>query len=164
MNSLKSLIERYRRNGLLIDTNLLLLFFIGLFDTQKLSSFKCVQKFTVDDYLLLVEFSNRFERIVTTPNILTEVSNLSGQVNGKLKQNYFATFATKIDLLDECYVQSTEVGRAPEFVQFGITDVGIQQLANKTYLVLTDDFRLSQYLQSQSIDTINFAHLQNYEW
>ena len=43
--------------------------------------------------------------------------------------------------------------------EIGITDAGILMLASQNYLVLTDDLPLFNYLQSQSVDVINFNHL-----
>ena len=46
------------------------------------------------------------------------------------------------------------------FPRFGLTDTAILRAARREYLVLTDDFRLAQYLGSRNIDVINFNHLR----
>ena len=38
------------------------------------------------------------------------------------------------------------------------------QLVQGQYLVLTDDFRLSQYLPKIQVDAINFNHIRMYNW
>jgi hypothetical protein len=43
-----------------------------------------------------------------------------------------------------------------------ITDCGIATLAKNKYLVLTDDFKLANYLQKIEIDTINFNNIRAY--
>ena len=43
-------------------------------------------------------------------------------------------------------------------------DTGILRLARGKYLVLTDDFRLSQYLQKMEIDVLNFNHIRPLGW
>ncbi|RXH56370.1 hypothetical protein GRAN_3227 [Granulicella sibirica] len=47
---------------------------------------------------------------------------------------------------------------ADSFDPFGLTDAAIHSAAAET-LVLTEDFRLSGFLQTQGIDALNFRHL-----
>ena len=63
---------------LLLDTNLLLLLFIGGKDTSFIKKAKTLSAYTEEDYELLQEFVslNRFTGLLTTPHIITEVSNL----------------------------------------------------------------------------------------
>ncbi len=72
------LVERYRSRGVLVDSNVLLLYFVGAYQRQLVPRFKRTAQFTVEDYDLLVHFLSNFRRIVTTPNILTEVNGLLG--------------------------------------------------------------------------------------
>ncbi len=50
------------------------------------------------------------------------------------------------------------------FTKYGLTDCGIVTLAKNKYLVLTDDFKLANYLQKVGIDTINFNNIRTYGW
>lgn len=159
------LVNRYRKAGLLVDTNVLLLYFIGSFDPAQISRFKrTADRFVAEDYDILVGLLSRFDKVVTTPNILTEVSNLCGQMGGLLPDLYFARFAERISVLDERYVASKELAARKELVKFGLTDAGILRLAEHTLLVLTDDFRLSQYMQKLAVDVVNFNHLRTGTW
>lgn len=160
-----ALLQRYRRRGALVDTNLLLLYFVGSFDQKEIPKFKRTKGFATEDYSTLLRLFEHFEKIVTTPNILTEVSNLSGQLAEYLKLDYFTVFAHGIILLDEHYSPSADIAKTEEFRQFGLTDAGISCLAAKgNYLVITDDFRLSQYLQKKGIDALNFNHIRPIYW
>ena len=60
----------YPREGLLIDSNLLLLLFVGLHDRTRIEKYKRTAKFTVEDFKLLLAFVRRFKEIVTTPSVL----------------------------------------------------------------------------------------------
>jgi hypothetical protein len=155
------LIEQYRKSGLLIDTNLLLLLFMGRFSAQQIQSFKRTRQFTEEDYLLLEIFVERFEKIITTPSILTEVNSFSNQLGEPIKSQYFPVFAHQINLLDEIYTTSGILANLAAFIQYGLTDTGIFHTAQNNYLVLTDDLRLSVYLSSNGIDAINFNHLRD---
>jgi hypothetical protein len=77
---LEALIAKYRTRGVLIDTNLLILYFVGEFSPERISGMTRTKKFTIRDYLLLKTFLDRFAVKITTPNILTEISNLSGNI------------------------------------------------------------------------------------
>lgn len=116
-----------------------------------------------EDFELLTIFLRQFARIVTTPNILTEVSNLSNALPEAKKAEYFTWFANRLTLLKEEYVRS-EVAFGSRWAKFGLTDAAIAEIARNRYLVLTDDFRLSQALQDEGIDTLNFNHIRELNW
>jgi hypothetical protein len=157
------LLRIYGRRGAVVDANLLLLLFLGSYDRKQISSNKRLAMFTEDDFDLLTRVLKQFSQIVTTPNILTEVSNLSGAVPDARRGAYFTWFASSLAVLQEEYVSSrTALGN--RWARFGLTDAGIAEIAKNRYLVLTDDFRLSRSLEGGEIDTINFNHLREGFW
>ncbi len=164
MSEIANQFQRYRQAGILVDTNILLLFFIGAFDQNLIPRFKRTKTFSVEDYEALINFLRFFDKIATTPHILTEVSNLSGQLGEPVKSEYFKKFSSDITLLEEENVVSRDVAQMREFVRLGLTDTGIIRLTRGRYLVLTDDFRLSQYLQSAGVDVVNFNHIRTAYW
>ena len=164
MSEIQNQFQRYRQAGIMVDTNILLLFFIGAFDQDLIPKFKRTKTFSVEDYEVLVRFLSPFYRIATTPHILTEVSNLAGQLREPAKSEYFKKFSSEITLLEEENVASRDVAQTQEFVKFGLTDTGIIHLTKGKYLVLTDDFPLSQYLQSAGVDVVNFNHIRTTYW
>lgn len=162
MNYINSLIVSYQHRGLLVDTNLMLLLLVGLYDTQQIPKFKRTKEFTIENYETLARFVSAFKKVITTPNILTEVNSLSNQLSENLKHQYYNVFTQVISQFLEFYQPSVNLVSSAEFAKFGLTDSGIASLAKDTYLVLTDDFKLSNYLQSQKVDVINFNHLRTY--
>ena len=163
---LSELVQRYRTTGVLVDTNILLLLFVGSVESRLIERFKrtMARGFKVSDYELLMNFLKLFEsRVVTTPHILTEVSNLAGQL-GSQKQRFFSHFAKGISRLIEYYEPSENLAQAESFVKFGLTDTAIIDLVKGQFLVLTDDFRLYNYLGKQGVDVINFNHLRFASW
>ncbi len=158
------LVQKYGQRGALVDTNILLLFFVGAFDRTLVPRFKRTQQFAEEDYDTALKMLASFSPIVTTPHILTEVSNLAGQLPEHQKSGFFAKFGDGISLLEEHHVPGIDLATAPKFNRFGITDVAVKHIAERGYLVITDDFRLSQYLQSVDIDAINFNHVRTYNW
>ncbi len=162
---IRELLKKYRQKGILIDTNILLLWFIGGVNRSRISKFKRTNQFIPEDYDLLLEILSYFTKIVTTPNILTEVNSLANQLGEPERSQCFSVFAQGVFQLDEFCIESTTVVNNTKFTKFGLTDCGISNLASgDKYLVLTDDFPLSNYLQKSGIDTINFNNIRNYGW
>lgn len=155
---LNGLIAKYRTRGVLIDTNLLILYFVGEFNPARISTFSRTKKFSVDDYNWVRTIVNCFAKKVTTPNILTEVSNLSGKFEEGLRHQFFRQMQEQFELLDETYLPSKDTAASVIFPRLGLTDAVISEVANEKYLVLTDDLQLALYLGSINADVINFNH------
>jgi rRNA-processing protein FCF1 len=160
---LSGLIQKYREKGLLVDTNLLLLFFIGDLNPRLIVNAKRIRKYTIGDFELLKDFMESFDSIVTTPNILTEISNLT-EFSGKIRTDYFKRFGISIAKFDERFFAAKSFSSEDYFEKFGLTDAAIIHSARNKYLVITDDFPLSNYLQKNDVDVINFTHLKAYNW
>ncbi|MEH1950509.1 MAG: PIN domain-containing protein [Nostoc sp.] len=155
------------QKGVLIDTNILLLFLVGSVNQERITKFNRTQKFIPEDYELLLEFIARFQKLVTTPDILTEVNSLVNQLGEPERSQcfeIFAQFVKNVALLDEYYVNSLDAVNTEKFVKFGLTDSGILTLSKGKYLVLTDDFKLASYLQSVEVDVINFNNIRVFNW
>jgi hypothetical protein len=89
-----SLIESYRQRGILIDTNILLLWLVGSVNRQRTSKFNRTQQFTVEDYDILLRLLEYFfPKIITTPNILTEVNTLANQLGEPERSQCFENLA-----------------------------------------------------------------------
>ncbi len=163
MNDIETVFKKYKNKGLLIDTNILMLLIIGTTNRDRISKFNRTEKFTSNDYDVLLDIIDKFSHIITTPNILTEINSLINGVGEPERSKCVETLAKIINNLNENYLQSQEVVKNDKFIKFGLTDCGIMAIAQNKYLVLTDDFKLLNYLQSISIDVINFNHLRFYE-
>jgi hypothetical protein len=116
----EELVNRFRSKGALVDTNLLLLLLIGSYDRALVGErgFKRVAKYTVEDFATLVLFLRHFKRSVTTPHILTEVSNLAGQLPDDHKSRCFKTFVGTFQTFAELHVSSLLAASREEFPLF----------------------------------------------
>jgi rRNA-processing protein FCF1 len=157
-----AILRRHRTAGVLLDTNLLLLYVIGVHDRDLIQRFKRTSKFTPEDFRILTGALDKFAHVLTTPHILTEVSNLAGQLADPLKQAVFRTFAGTIGILTELQVPAREASAEDAFPRFGLTDVAILRNARDKCLVMTEDFRLSQYLAHEKVEVLNFNNLRTY--
>lgn len=153
---------RYKK-GLLIDSNILTVYLVGLYDVKRIPEFKRTKgSYTVDDFYLLQEFITLFEnRLVTTPHILAEVSNL---LEGTRYQygpllNVLFTYMT---IAQEMYLPALEAIQHQTliFTRFGLSDLVAGELLKQDYLLLTDDLDFSAYLRNRSLSVINFNNLR----
>ena len=62
---------------------------IGSYQRSKIDIFKHAATFTAGDYDVLVAILQQFSTAVTTPHILTEVSNLSNSLPEYLKDSWW---------------------------------------------------------------------------
>jgi len=161
---IEKLIFKYKNKGILPDSNILLVYFIGSYNDNLISSFKRTKTFTIEDFKTLSKIISFFGKVYTTPNILTEVGNLSNQLPEKTKIKYYDEFKNYVSLLNENYFESKVICNTSHFNKYGLTDSSIIELSQKKYLVLTDDFRLSNYLNTVGIDVINFNHIRMINW
>lgn len=161
---ISSLVHKYRSTDLVVDTNLLILYAVGSHDPTLIPKFKRTAQFDTNDFYTLKLFLGYFNSILTTPNILTEVSDLSSSLNSQLNNKLFPSFHTTIQELTEKFVTSQLASAMPSFARFGLADSVIVELGSQNYLVLTDDLPLCSYLQGRNIDVINFNHIRSQEW
>jgi hypothetical protein len=151
------LIGKYSSAGVLVDSNLLLLLCVGILDQTRVSQEKGVREYTSQDYEILREFLSKFARLVTTPNVVTELSNLSGRFRYDFRI-VFRRFVreTLVSKLAEQYVPSARASTHFAFDRLGITDATIGVLAEEKILVVTSDLDLSITLASRKLDHILF--------
>jgi rRNA-processing protein FCF1 len=155
----EGLLQKYRGKKVFVDSNLLLLLLVGSYDPSLIARFKRVEKYSVDDFELLRTFVLLFSTVVTTPHVLTEVSNLANALGSPIKEKWFAHFQNALQLFDERQFVSRELSCKDEFLAFGLTDTALFSLCGEALLV-TEDHRLSGYLRSKNLPVINFSDLR----
>lgn len=153
-----------RKTVILLDTNILLLYFVGRFKKEEVPRFKRTRMFALEDYDTLTRVLVSFKQVITTPNILTEVSNHLGYMDDHLRPGQFEVFAHGIKLLDERFAPSSKIACTSEFKRFGLTDAAIFHLCQTNCAVLTDDWALYNYLQKQGVCALNFNHIRLQYW
>jgi hypothetical protein len=155
-------IQRYFNSGIVVDTNLLVLYVIGLYDLNLIQRHHKTKTYTKEDFLTLYDLLRNFKSILTTPNILTETSNLTETGDQNFKDSFFSKFGETLNGFAEKYSSSGELSNEKAFKKFGLADSSISKLALDGHLILTDDLRLSSYLSGQGFPVINFNHIRTY--
>lgn len=151
-----------QKKGLLLDTNLFVLYLVGQTEEGMVEKHKRTSRYTLDDYRLLLKIVHSQPRLVTTPHVLAEVSNLAA-FQGKLQERFHRLFEAHIQKCDsERYFSGKEICVSPAFRKLGVTDTGIVLLATEGIVVMTDDLELHVWLGRNGAASINFTHLQGW--
>lgn len=113
---------------------------------------------------MLARILEYFEQVVTTPSVLTEVSNFLGQLPNRPRREGLLVLRQLVQIFTEEYREATQICAHPHFVTFRLTDTGIIEVAADSYLVLTDDLPLYHFLANNEQSVLNFNHLREANW
>jgi len=158
------LIEKHRCRGALIDANLLVLYLVGKTNKRRIRDFKPCDIFEIEDFDLLDALVGYLGKPITTPHILTEVSNLVAKLHGKELAASRRDYKALVEQMDEFYDTSRAVVADAAFMRLGLTDAAIAMLERRKLLVLTGDLDLWLTLQQRGVDAVNFNHLRASHW
>lgn len=150
------LLTKYRTKGILIDTNILLLFLVGSVSPDLIPRISRTSNFSFQDFQIISNTIDFFDVKVTTPHVLTEVSNLIGR-----RSIIQTALRSYVEIVEERFLESTKVVSDEAFLKFGLTDTAILDLAKDSYLVLTDDRPLFGLLMNMGVDAITLDSLRN---
>ena len=156
---LQQLLIRHAANGLLIDTNLLLMLVVGRYDRRRIETFKRTSTYTLHDFQRLGWLVAKFKKLWTTPNILTEVDNLGRQLPAREWKGFAETLAKLTFELTEEMVPSSKAMTHPNFMRLGLSDT-VTISTTQEFLLLSDDLPLCLAAPKAGIDAINFNHLR----
>ncbi|KKQ46175.1 MAG: hypothetical protein US63_C0005G0017 [Candidatus Moranbacteria bacterium GW2011_GWC2_37_8] len=166
MDYLKAVIIDYKEKGIIIDTNLLVLYIVGFYDAEYIEKFQRVKNkgYTKEDFEALLKLVSPFNKIFITPQILAEVSNLTfNDIKDNRFLEYFNEVLRIIGDIEEHHISKNMLLKMPMLSKFGFTDSSIMELAQKEDLpVITDDFPLYSLLINSGISAINMTHIRIY--
>jgi hypothetical protein len=151
---------------LLLDTDLLLLLFIGGKDLSLIPKARTLSAFVEEDYDLLAAVINHnsFNRLVTTPHIMTEVSNLLGKERDDIRALGREAMAEFLSQCTEHTDSSAILVSDPEFNRLGLTDIAIAVASRLPAFVLTADFQLYLHVSRSGLEAENFNHIRQGAW
>lgn len=157
---LTQLFAKHAKTGIAIDANLLLVYTVGLVGAEHIPTQKRTREYTVEDFVLLRRVIQRFDYLVSTPKILTEVDNLSGMLRQDIRRTCRQLIRDQLlKVVEERYIASTEASGDAAFEQLGLSDASFAMLARAGMLVLTSDFDLSYILAARGADCINYTNV-----
>jgi hypothetical protein len=159
-----ALIEKHRAKGVLVDTNLLVLYLVGLLNKHRIPKFNRTNNFTIKDFELLVRLIGHFGKLIVTPHVLSQVSDLT-DLDGKERDTIRGLFKWLVEQrIEEFYDQSSLLVADPIFKGHGLADAAVATICSRGILVLTADVKLQLALQRQNADALNFNHVRPLGW
>lgn len=174
LEQIKAFIFKYQPEGLIVDTNILILFLIGNYDIKFIESYELLnnsnKKYLSSDFDLLKKIFSMFKKLVITPNVITELSNLTITKNGFYGEKLLFYIETVIKFLKsvEERHQKTDClwGLELKIIsKFGLTDLTMFELSKQTKMpILTDELPFYTYAYSNRVPIIKFEHIKNYRF
>lgn len=165
LEAIKIFCYKYGKKPLIIDTNVLLLLFIGIFNKDFIERCSLTSgKYSPDDFETLKQVIRYFKsEVIITPYILTEVSNLS---KTNIKDPYFHIYFAKItDILrhyQEHHITLENLLKIDFKLlsRFGFPDMSIVEVAKQIgAVVLTDEINLHEQLLYKKIPVMKFSYI-----
>jgi len=155
------LIQRYSKKGVLIDTNIMLFYLLGVYDIRFAEEYKRTRMYDANDFTWLVRFLGNFERIYITPQILAELWNFIEKIPGKKLFECVSSSVSTLLEVTENYVEKDEILTKDYTSYIGATDASIICSAKHIdCLILTDDLRAYSHFLANEVASININHLR----
>ena len=88
----------------IIDTNIFILFLAGQINENRIRNYTRNSLYTKEDYYLLINILSTYDRIITSPNIMTEVDNILNRITGEDKYKYLILVKTIYKQIIEKYI------------------------------------------------------------
>ncbi len=149
------------RSGVFVDASLLVLLVAGALDPDIIARHRRLRTFGLEDFERVQEMVGRFERVLVTPNTLTEASNLLGQHREPERSRLLKTLRLLIGESHEVVVASAKAAGHPSFPRLGLTDAGLLRLVSRDTPLVTVDLDL--YLAASKAapsSVVNYRHYQ----
>jgi hypothetical protein len=143
---------------LVLDANVLVLLIVGLASRSYIRVHKRLSAYTEADFDLLEAYANAADRIVVTPNTITEASNLAGHIYEPARTSIMDTLRSLIERVDEVYVESKQAVRGATFLRLGITDAVLLGAEFTAAELLTADLDLYIEATRAGRSVVNFNH------
>ena|ERR1700730_17610207 len=153
-----------RNSGLLIDTNLLVLYTVGSVNRSRIENFKRTCQYNVRDYGLLLRVIQKITPLYTVAHVMAEVSNLI-DLSGREQSLARHVLKEMLSILQEPEMPSVRAAHSSLYEHHGLADTAIAAVALEyKCTVLTADLDLYIELTRQGIPAINFNRLRAHEW
>ena len=149
------------RAGLFVDANLLVLLIVGSVGRDLIAKHRRLRAYTIEDYGILINLLDPFDRVFVTPNTLTEASNLLGQHGEPERSRFFNRLRLIIQASKEIVVASVDAATNKAFGRLGLTDAALLEVITKETPLITVDLDLYlAALEKNEGAAVNFTHLR----
>lgn len=146
------------KKEIVLDTNLLVLLVVGNTNIRYITVHRRLAEYTEGDFNLLKGLIAASAGIVTTPNVLSEASNLLRQIKDPAKSEIGTVFQRMIGETKEIYFPSTVAATHVEFLRVGLADTTLLEASRNNTILLSADLPLYLTACRTGISAINFNH------
>lgn len=168
----KKYIIEYKPDGIIVDTNVLILFLIGSYDSSFIKKIKLTsnndKRYSIESFETLKEILELFKKVVITPQIIAEISNLTITRDkifyGDYLRSYLKTVINFLKSAEEHHQRMDCLWnvKLKTINEFGFTDMTIYELSKRTEMpILTDDFSFFHYSINKGIHAISLENIKN---
>lgn len=159
---LQGMLRKYASSGVLLDTNLFVLYLIGNYDREYVPDFKRTCMYTSEEFDWLNAYVSKFSCVIITPHIFAETWNLIEKLRQDKLLQFLKSAIPQVAILSEEYIDKDLIVQSPGFDYIGVTDMSVILAAkNRGCLVISDDLRAVSTFQQFGIDAININHLRS---
>lgn len=146
---------------LLLDTNLLILFVVGLTNRSYIAKHKRLQAYDVEDFKIVSGLIEDSLGLLFVPNVLTEASNLLRQIKDPIRSEIGKIFGDIVGRVNEQYLPSVDVVVTPNFARLGLTDAVLIKLAESGGDLLSDDLDLYLAAHALGLNAVNYNQIRD---
>lgn len=145
-----------------LDTGLLMLFVVGAIDRKLIAKHHRLKEFQEKDYDILIDNIGHVDKVLVTPNTLTEASNLLDKHGEPERSRIFEALRIFIGEQEEIVVASNAASQRKEFIRLGLTDAVLLEVASRSSPLITVDLALYLAAISKEAESaFNFRHYQS---
>ncbi|MES2226141.1 MAG: hypothetical protein V4480_05045 [Patescibacteria group bacterium] len=164
---------KYRPTGLIIDTNVLLLFLVGKYKPEYIKECGLLhnsdKSYSLEDFRLLENIVSHFRKIIVTPQVIAEISKHSADIRKGIGDEKFSHYLKSLikffGIAEERYQEAFCLWGMEIHIlaNFGFTDMTLLELAKRDQLpILTDDRRFYAHTYNEKVAVIKFEYIKNY--
>jgi len=144
-----------------VDTNALILLVVGLIDKSLISSHKRTSIYESTDFENLALLIGDLDKVVTTPNVLTEVDNLLNNFQRGHRWTYYQVLRELIAKSAEKFLESKRIIDLDAFFEIGLTDTGVLEICKECDFLITGDSKLADYASAFGIKVVDLVKIRN---
>ena len=138
-----------------------MLLIVGSVGRDLIAKHRRLRAYTIEDYGILINLLDPFDRVFVTPNILTEASNLLGQHGEPERSRFFNRLRLIIQESKEIVVASVDAAGNRAFGHLGLTDAALLEVVTDETPLITVDLNLYLAALNKSEGAaVNFTHLR----
>lgn len=146
---------------LLLDTNVFIIYLSGLVNLNRIGEYSRNSFYNKNDYKHIASIIKKYDHILVSPNIKTEIDNILNHLRGDDKYNYTQLVREILNNSSEEYVKSVKGASNQLFRELGLSDCVILDMAKNVDLMVSADSQLCDYAKAQGINVLDYQEYKN---